>query len=308
VDLSRVPDLDALELLLLVDATGSLGRAAQARGIGQPAVTARVRTMERLVGFPLIERGPRGSTLTSEGRLVADWARDVLQAAATLDAGIRSLRAERDVRLRVAASLTVAEHLLPTWLVRLAAQRPQTAVSLHAMNSTDVARAVGDGAADLGFVEGPQVAPGLDSRVVARDELTVVTHPGHRWARRRRPIEAAELAATRLVQREPNSGTRHALETALRAYAPLAPPLLELSTTSAMRAAVAAGAGPAVLSNLAIDDELAAGRLVRVPVTGVDLSRPLRAVWPAGQRPAGPARDLLAIAARPHGGPGGSVR
>jgi len=112
-------------------------------------------------------------------------------------------------------------------------------------------------------------------------------------------VEATELAATRLVQREPTSGTRTALEHALAGLGPLAAPLLELSTSSGVRAAVAAGAGPAVLSDLAVSEDLAAGRLVQVPLRGVDLRRQLRAVWPVGQRPGGPARDLLAIAA-PH--------
>lgn len=293
---SRVPGLDSLELLLQVAATGSLGRAATNHGISQPAASARIKGMEAQVGFALVDRHARGSTLTPAGALLADWARDVLAAAEALDAGIGSLRAGRDARLRVAASLTVAEHLLPRWLVRLAADRPHTAVSLAAMNSTDVAAAVLAGTVDLGFVEGPVVAPGLDSQQVARDQLVVVVASGHPWGRRRRPIEAAELAATRLVHREPTSGTRIALEAALGAHLPLASPVLELSTTSAVRAAVIAGAGPAVLSELAVVDDLAAQRLVRVAVRGAELTRALHAVWPHGQRPVGPARDLLAIA------------
>ncbi len=166
------------------------------------------------------------------------------------------------------------------------------------MNSTDVESAVLEGSADLGFVEGPHLAAGLQALVVGRDRLVVVVHPGHPWARRRRPLAAAELAGTRLVQREPTSGTRGALQSALAAHGPLAAPLLELSTASAVRSAVAAGAGPAVLSNLAVDDDIAAGRLAPVPLTGADLTRQLRAVWPEGQRPAGPARDLLHIASR----------
>jgi DNA-binding transcriptional LysR family regulator len=75
----------------------------------------------------------------------------------------------------------------------------------------------------------------------------------------------------------------------------LAAPLLELSSTSAVRGAVAAGAGPAVLSDLAVRDDVAAGRVVAVPVRDLDLSRSLRAVWPRGQRPTGSARDLLTI-------------
>ena len=295
----RVPDLDSLELLIAVASTGSLGRAAAARGISQPAVSARVQRMERLVGLALVERTPRGSSLTAAGALLADWARDVLAAAAVLDAGIGSLRGGRDGRLRVAASLTVAEHLLPGWLVGLAAMRPQTAVSLHAVNSAEVARQVLAGEAELGFVEGPDVPAGLDERVIGHDHLVVVVPPGHAWARRRSALGPAELTATRLVHRERTSGTRMALEAALAAQGSMAAPVLELSSTSAVRSAVVAGAGPAVLSSLAVRDELTADRLVAVRVAGVDLRRSLRAVWPRGQAPGGPARDLLSIASRP---------
>jgi molybdate transport repressor ModE-like protein len=295
---THVPDLDSLELLIRVASTGSFGQAAIEHGISQPAVSARVKSMERLVGFPLVSRTARGSTLTKEGALVADWAREVLHAADVLEAGIVSLRRDRRGRLRVAASLTVAEHLLPRWLVRLAADHPETAVSLAAMNSADVAAAVLKGRADLGFVEGPRVPAGLDNQVVTRDRLTLVVPPGHPWARLRRPLDPATLARTRLVQREPASGTRTALEAALADFAPLAAPLLELSTTSAVRGAVAAGAGPAVLSDLAVRDDVAAGRVVVVAVRDLDLTRSLRAVWPRGQRPTGSARDLLGIAAR----------
>jgi DNA-binding transcriptional LysR family regulator len=298
---TRVPDLDSLQLLLDVASTGSLGKAGQKHLISQPAVTGRIRTMERLVGLRLVERGPRGSTLTDAGRLVAGWAQEVLAAATVLDTGIASLRGDRESRLRVAASMTVAEHLLPGWLVRHAAAHPTTSVSLLAMNSADVATAVLADTVELGFIEGPSVPAGLDSQVVFRDRLVLVVPPQHPWTRRRQPIEAGELAGTRLVHREANSGSRLALEAALQQWHPLATPLLEFSTAGAVRAAVAAGAGPAVLSELAVRDDLATGRLVEVPVSGVRLGRALRAVWPQSRRPGGPARELLTIASRTRG-------
>ena len=76
------------------------------------------------------------------------------------------------------------------------------------------------------------------------------------------------------------------------------PSAAELSSTTAIKAAVAAGAAPAVLSSLAVAAELAAGTLRQVPVTGVDLTRTLRAVWTEGRRLTGPALDLYAIAIR----------
>ncbi|MFE6285263.1 LysR family transcriptional regulator [Streptomyces sp. NPDC057877] len=288
----RVPDLGALELLLAVARLGSLGAAAREVGITQPAASSRIRSMERQLGVALVDRSPRGSRLTDAGALVTDWARRVVEAAEAFDAGAQALRHRRDSRLRVAASMTIAEYLLPGWLLALRAERPDTAVSLLAGNSAAVVERLLADEADLGFVEGLTVPPGLDSTVVAHDRLIVVTAPGHPWARRRRPLSAAELAATPLILREKGSGTRQVLDTALGG---LARPLIELSSTTAVKAAAVSGAGPSVLSELAVREELTMRRLVSVPLADVSLERALRAVWPTGHRPTGPARDLLSL-------------
>ncbi|MEV6314974.1 LysR family transcriptional regulator [Streptomyces sp. NPDC051776] len=294
----RVPELGALELLLAVARLGSLGRAAKELGITQPAASSRIRSMERQLGVALVDRSPRGSRLTDAGVLVTDWARRIVDAAEVFDAGAQALRARRDSRLRVAASMTIAEYLLPGWLIALRAQRPGTAVSLLAGNSAAVAERLLADEADLGFVEGIDVPGGLDGAVIGRDRLVVVTAPGHRWARRRRPVAADELAETPLILREHGSGTRQVLDSALADRGGLAEPLLELSSTTAVKSAVLSGAGPSVVSELVVGEELAARRMVHVPVEGVLLRRDLRAVWPAGRRPAGPARDLLSLTRR----------
>lgn len=317
----QVPGLDALQVLLAVDRAGSLRAAAAQVGVSQQAVSARMRSIEAQVGVRLLDRSPRGSRLNPAGVLCAQWASRVLAAAAELDAGITSLRSEGRSQLRVAASQTVAEHLIPGWLVGLRdrrpngpraaarpgprpADRPELEIELIATNSEAVLELVRSGAADVGFVEGPGVPRGLRSRVVARDRLAVVVPPGHRWARRRTPVPATELAATPLVSRESGSGTRKALADALTAHLPpgaaMAGPAMELSSAGAVRAAVVAGAGPAAMSLLAVGDDLALGRLVEVEVAGVDLTRRLRAVWQgAAQPPAGLVRDLIAVAVIP---------
>lgn len=296
----RVADLMPFDLLLSVARRGSLGQAAAEHGISQPAASTRISRLERRLGVALVERSPRGSRLTPDGVLVAGWAQAAIDAALALDAGVTSLRARSDAMLRVAASMTVAEYLLPGWLTALHARAPGTAVALTAGNSAEVAQAVLDGGADLGFVEGPGLAAGLAAQQAGADRLTVVVAPGHRWARRRSGITAAELAATPLVAREPGSGTRRFLEEALREQASLdrMPPVAELSSTTAIKSAVAAGIGPAVLSSLAVAPDLAAGTLQPVPVAGLDLGRKLMAVWPAGRQLTGPAADLRAIAVR----------
>jgi DNA-binding transcriptional LysR family regulator len=292
----QVTDLTGFDLLLSVARLGSVGRAAAAHHISQPAASARLRELERRLGVTLLHRSPRGSTLTATGALVADWARAAVDAADALATGVAALRATHESRLAVAASQTVAEYLLPAWLVALRAGHPGLSVTLRAANSAEVAAAVLAGEVEIGFVEGPDAPAGLQAETVATDRLAVVVAPGHPWSKRRRGVTPAELAGTPLVSREAGSGTRRAFEEAL---APLkaAAPLLELSSTTAIKHAVAAGSGAAVLSSLAVTAELAAGTLVAVP-TAMPLQRRLRAVWPAAGQLIGPAGDLYAIARR----------
>ncbi|WP_104431626.1 LysR family transcriptional regulator [Kineococcus xinjiangensis] len=299
----HLPELSALELLVDTARTGSIGAAARIHGISQQAASARLRGVEALVGAPLLLRSPRGSRLTESGTVLVEWAARLIDVAAEVDQGIATLRADRSERLRVAASMTVAEHLLPRWLITVRARqqtagRSPTAVTLTATNSDRVAEAVRSGEADLGFVEGPTVPAGLRAQDVARDELVVVVAPSHPWTRRRAPLTAQELAATALVAREEGSGTRRVLEEALAAKGlRLTVPAVELTTSTGVREAVRAGSAPAVLSRLAAEGDLGAGRLAAVPVADLDLSRRLRAVWAGSSTPpAGAARDLLAVA------------
>ena len=176
--------------------------------------------------------------------------------------------------------MTVAEYLVPGWLNRLRGSDPDVAVSLEMGNSGHVAELMLRGGADIGFVEGPDDPPDLHTRVVSGDDLVVVVAPSHPWARRRRPLSPAELAATPLVLRESGSGTREVLERALGASGLEPTPLVELASTTAIKASVAAGTGPGVLSRLAVEPEVTDGRLIVVATSGIPLERTIRAIWP----------------------------
>lgn len=128
-----MPELSALEVLVAVAHAGSLNAAAANLGRTQQAVSARIASIEAQTGVSLVSRSPRGSSLTAAGVVVAEWAARLLDGAAELDAGLASLRHDRRVRLRVAASLTIAEQLLPGWLVSFS-----TAVGRLGTRTTDV--------------------------------------------------------------------------------------------------------------------------------------------------------------------------
>jgi DNA-binding transcriptional LysR family regulator len=274
------PSLGELELLVAVADTGSLGLGARRLAISQPAASQRLRTLETSLGVALLDRGPTGSELTAGGVLIVEFARSVLAARDRLTSAAEALREGSAATLRLAASLTTAEFLLPQWLIALRRRYPTVRIGLAMGNSAATLQAVRRGEADLGFIETVGALPAeLQERTVASDRLVLVVSPEHPWAALRRPVSAAELAATSLVMRESGSGTRETLAQVLADAGPLAPPALEVASTMAVKTAALSGLAPAVLSTLALRAELSCGSLVEVALADVDLRRPLRAVW-----------------------------
>ena len=321
-----VHDLGALRALREVGRHGSIAAAAVVLGVSQQALSARMRTLERTTGVTLLARSPGGSHLTEQGSLIVGWAEDVLDAADRLEAGLRSIRSGVSRRLAIAASQTIAEHLVPHWLVELrsieqataeqagaahagaeqagaerAPESAPTVVELTVANSTGVIDLVRDVKVRLGFIETPHLPGDLVTARLRDDEMLVVTAPSHPWARLRRPLSLAEVAATPLVMREAGSGTRVTLTDYLAAqHPPLSARIaMELGTSAAVRSAIAEGVGPGVLSRLAVRDDLVLGRLVAVEVAGPPLKRQLTAVWRPDLDPLTPeASRLLSVARR----------
>ncbi|MET0326199.1 MAG: LysR family transcriptional regulator [Ilumatobacteraceae bacterium] len=290
---ASAPTLVDLDLFVTVLDVGSLSRAAAVHHISQPAASGRLRGLERRLGVQLLDRRSSGSTPTAEGLAVAVWARDVLVALGVLMDGVDALHTGTD-RLRVIASYTIAEHLLPRWLSVFHRANPNVGTELRVANSATVADALRAGTADVGFVEGPQQLGDLNTLDVAVDELVIVAAPDHPWSRRRRPLSMRSLAAAALVVRESGSGTRETLDLVFGRHGLRgAPPALELGSTVAVKSAVLAGVGPAVLSRLAVEAELADGRLVAVDLEGEPMVRTLRAVWSRAAVPSAGALALL---------------
>lgn len=295
------PDLIALDLLDSIAELGSLGQAAARHRMSQPAVSMRMSQLERRLGVSLLVRTPSGTTLTPAGERVAALSRRVLAEARAMMTGIEALVAAESSHLRVAASLTVAEHLLPGWLAALHRESPDVVLSVEVTNSAKVLARVWEGLADVGFVEGHEHRPpGLNTAPVRSDRLVVVVDPAHPWAHRPGPLTGAELARTELIVREAGSGTREILEDGLAPWGGIRS-RLELGSSAAILAAARRGEGPAVLSALAVAADVDAGRLVIVPTDGIDLTRTLRAVWPE-DRPLAPlASRLLNLASHKAG-------
>ena len=288
------PDLVSLDLLQSVADLGSIRQAALAHGITQPAASTRLRNLEANIGLNLLDRSSGRAQLTPNGRAIVEWSTRIIDDMKRLLEGAAALRSEARGQLHVAASMTVAEYLVPEWLIRLRVTDRDLRVSLEMGNSEQVIALVVEGRAEVGFVEGHSTPAGLRSRVVLDDELLLVVAPSHAWAKVGFRVSAQELAETPLVLREVGSGTRDVLERSLRHLGLALTPAVELGSTTAIKAAVESGLGPAVLSHLAVSADMDTGRLIAVPIESIDLSRSIRAVWLRSRPLSRPASRLLA--------------
>lgn len=266
--------LDQLRIFVAVAEAEHVTRAAAGLGITQSAASAAVAALEGRHGVALFHRLGRGIRLTEEGRIFLAEARAVLARAEAAAAVLHDLGTLERGNLTVQASQTIAGYWLPRHLVALRRRHPGLAVRLTIGNTAQVARAVEDGAADLGFVEGEVDAPALDRHEVARDRLVIVVAPDHPWAVREAthaaPITTADLPQTSWVLREPGSGTRSEFERALAGFGldPAALTVaLELPSNESVRAAVEAGAGATALSASVAAGALEAGLLCAVGPT-----------------------------------------
>jgi DNA-binding transcriptional LysR family regulator len=281
--------LSGRELAAFVTAveTGTVQGAADALALTQSAATKRLQALERRLGRPLLERTAQGVGSTEAGSVLYPLAREALAALVRAETAVTSSSSKAP--LIIHASRTVGETLLPEWLASFRLTSPACRVSVAITNSDEVLRAVRDRTAAIGFIEGPAGSmDGLTELVVARDELRVVVADDHPWARRRAiPLKA--LSHEPFLAREPGSGTREVAALALSSKGVELQPALEVSSTEGLKRAVLAG-GFALLSERAVEAEMAAGTLRAIPVVGVDLRRALRAVQRNSPVLQGPAR------------------
>jgi DNA-binding transcriptional LysR family regulator len=252
--------LEQLRIFVAVAEHEHVTQAARDLNLTQSATSAAIAALEGRYAIKLFDRIGRRIALTEAGRLFLIEAKAVLQragAAETVLADFAGLQ-------RGALS--------PRLIHQYRSRHPGIALSLSLGNTETVAAMVHDGAADLGFIEGEIDDPVLTVRPVAEDRLVLVVAPDHPWARKP-PKSAQDFRTASWICRERGSGTRSILEAALPALGLAREDLrigLELPSNEAVCAAVEAGAGATIISQLVAARALTAGLLVAI---AVDLPR-----------------------------------
>ncbi len=260
--------LDQLRVFIAVAEREHVTRAAEVLNLTQSAVSAAIHALESRHDVVLFNRVGRRIELTPAGRLFLSEARAVLGRARDAETALDELGDLKRGTLAVSASQTIASYWLPPRLVRFRERYPGIDVRLKVGTTALVARDVVEGAAEVGFIEGPVEENITEQHRVGGDRLVIIVGKAHPWFGNRK-ISAEHLLETSWFCREVGSGTRDALNEALDALGVKPSQLriaLELPTNNAVRAAVIAGGAAAGLSHLVVEDALALGTLFRLPI------------------------------------------
>ncbi len=260
--------LEQLRIFLAVAERQHVTAAAAALGLTQSAASAAIAALEAQYDVKLFDRVGRGIVLTGEGAQFLKEARAVLARAADAESALYEFNSLKRGVLRITGSQTVGTYWLPPKLLAFRRDYPGIMLEYAIGNTEQVAAAVLEGTAHLGFVEGEVSDPHLVSRVVARDRLLLVVGPGHPWANRKQPVKPADFGKTPWVLREKGSGTRAVFDAVLAEHR-IAPETvgiaLELPSNEAVSTTVSSGAAATILSTSVVLGGLEAGVLHAVP-------------------------------------------
>lgn len=268
-------DLRRLEVFAKVAELRSFSRAAEALGLTQPTVSEHIRALEDELGALLLDRLGRGATPTRAGSLLLGYARRMLALARETRQALDQFQGRLSGELIVGGSTIPGEYLLPAMIGRFKTLYPDISVRLLIGSSRQVAEWVEDGRAEVGVVGAPPGPKSLVARELQADELVVIVPPEHAWVRKT-GVMLAELKAEPLIVRERGSGSREALERALaEVNAALSGFRIagEIGSTQAIKQAVRAGVGLALVSKRAVEDECRAGLLHCLKVTDLRVAR-----------------------------------
>lgn len=270
--------LDSLEVFCAVVETGSITKAAQALHMTQSTASRHLHALEDYYGTILTNRTATGAIVTDAGRVLYRYAREMLDCHRRAQEDIVHL-GEDVGSITVGATFSIGEYVLPRLLGYFRELHPTVQLKMKIGNSATMIEDLRLRHIDLALVEGPVEDGQMTAEDWRADELILVANPNHRFAEQLQ-MRAGDLIGEAVIVREEGSGTREVAAKALRKSGihQEIDFVMELGSTQAVKAAVAAGLGVAFLSRMTVQDECRSGTLVEVPIEDLKIPRMLKIV------------------------------
>jgi len=258
----------------------SFTKAAAELFVTQPAVTKHIQELESQLGTALFDRRGNQISLTTAGNVLLRHAETIMGVYRQIEFDLNELKGKPGGRLRLGASSTIAQYVIPAVLARFGEQFPDVTLSLLSGNTEQIEQALLHDEIDLGLVEGRTHHSDVRYTPFVKDELVLVCRADHPLAGRDE-ITLDELKTVPLVLREPGSGSREVVEHALRG-AGLRPTELrqamQLGSTEGIKTYLSSSSGMAFVSIFALPNELKSGTLRVLDVADLTIERDFYAI------------------------------
>ena len=258
----------------------SVTRAAADLLLTQPAVSVQLKALEKELGLPLFERGGQKLRLTQAGEVLHRAAVSILSAVDEAERAIAELRGGTKGRLILGAGTTGGMYVLPRVIQAYKSLWPETEILLHVGTTDQILEKLFQNVLDMGLVGGPIEDRRFTVDTLCGDELVLIAAPSHPIASLGK-VTLRDLGGMPFIVPETGSRTRQLVEKRLReAGVPLAI-AMQLPGTEGVKRAVEGGLGIGMVSRYAVESEVGAGVLRRVPIEGWQLRRSMNLVYRA---------------------------
>jgi DNA-binding transcriptional LysR family regulator len=271
--------LELHELNVFVQAAEALSftAAAERLHISQPAVSMQISNLEKRLNTVLFDRSGRNIRRTEAAEVLLPLAREILNYSAKVEETMTALHGVLMGHLYIACSTSAGKYVLPHFIARFREKYPDVRVTVNIVKPEVAVEHVCDGLSQLGILSREITCREAEYRRFFTDHIVLIVPPQHPWAERK-AVEPRELTDQPLILREEMSGTRRTLQAGLLEHGIRVQDLdvvMELGNAEAIEASVEAGIGVAFVSRLVAKRNIEVGRIVEVPVKGMNLQRDL---------------------------------
>jgi DNA-binding transcriptional LysR family regulator len=278
-------DVHQLRVFATVAENLSFTRAAEALFLTQSAVSHQIADLEKALGAELFVRQPRNVALTSAGAVLLDRTRRIFTAFEEARIAVRTAARPDQGTLRVGASATACQFIIPEALREFRESFPGYALSVTPGDSPVVSERLTEGAIDLGLMIRPQQRTKLTYHPLFADQLGFVVSPLHPWAKAGK-VDRKTLGEQRLVLYSHVSATFRLVERYFVRAGVSLQNYTELGSMEAIKELVKIGLGVSVMARWVVAQQVADRTLTWLAAPGGQMRREWVIAMAAGRRPA----------------------
>jgi DNA-binding transcriptional LysR family regulator len=270
-----------LKVFCTVAETKSFSKASEIIHLTQPAVSLQIQALEEIYETKLFDRSSSTVTLTPAGEILYKYAKQILSLYAQVEKEIATLTGLIKGSVRLGASTTIANYLLPSVISDFKKRNNRVRFHLLIGNTKRIVDHLNNGIISFGLVEGDVSKFKIKAEKVLKDELVVIVSPEHPFSNRKN-ISVSELVKEPFILREEGSGTRQIIENYLLKYGISVSDLnvtAVLGGTEAIKEAVEDGTGISIVSKWAVRREVSRGTLKMLPLKEERLLRDFSLIY-----------------------------